>query len=52
MKVAIEAIQKVKEDLRDQLKDVDQLIKFLNSNNREELSELGVEDRIETIIQV
>ena len=52
VKVATEAIQKVKEDLRDQPEDANRLIHFLNSKNRHELNELVVEDRTEAIIEV
>ena len=52
VKVATEAIQKIKEDLGDQPEDANQLIKFLNSKKMEELSELGVEDKTEAIIKI
>ena len=52
VKIATEAIQKVKEELRDKLEDVNRLIHFLNNKNRYELHELNIEDRAATILQV
>lgn len=52
VKVATEAIKKVKEDLGDQTEEANQLIHFLNSKNMHELNELGVEDIIEAIIKI
>ena len=52
VKVDMEEIQKVKEDLGHQLEDANWIIHFLNSKNRHELNELGVEDRTEAIIEV
>jgi len=52
VKVATEAIQKVKEELGNQPEEANQLIHFLNSKNKYELDELGVEDITETIIKI
>lgn len=52
VKVATEAIQKINEDLGDQHKEANQLIKFLNRKNRHELNELSVEDRTKTIMKL
>lgn len=52
MKVATEAIEKTKGDLGDQPKESVQLIKSLNKKNRHQLDELGIEDRIGTIIEI
>ena len=52
IKIATEAIQKVKEDLGDKPKDSNRLIHFLNNKNRYELQELNTEDRTETILEV
>jgi len=51
VKVATKTIQKLKEDLGDQPEDANQLIQFLNSRNRHELNELGVEEGTEAIIK-
>lgn len=52
VKVATKAIQKVREELGDQLEDANQLIHLLNSKNRYELHELGVQDRTEVILEI
>jgi len=52
VKVATEAIQKMREELGDQPEEANQLINFLNSKNIYQLDELGIEDRIETIIKI
>jgi len=52
VKVATKVIQKLKGDLGDQPEEANQLINFLNSKNRHELNELGVEDRTEAIIKI
>jgi len=52
VKVAIEAIQKVREELGDNPEDANRLIHLLNSKNRYELHELGIEDRTEAIIEI
>lgn len=50
--VAIEAIQKVREELGDKPEDENWLIHLLNSKNRYELYELGIEDRPEAILDI
>jgi len=52
VKVATEAIQKVKEELGDKPEDANRLIHFLNSKNRYELHELKIEDRTKTILEI
>ena len=52
VKVAIEAIQKVREELGDKPRDENRLIHLLNSKKRYELHELGIEDRIEAILEI
>jgi len=39
-------------ELREMLATANNIIKFLNSKNRYELDDLGVDDRIETIIEL
>lgn len=51
VEVATKAIKKVKEDLGDQPKDANRLIHFLNSKNKHEVNEMGVEDRTEAIVE-
>lgn len=50
--MATKAIQKIREELGDQPKDANRLIHLLNSKNRHELHELGVEDRTEEILKI
>ena len=52
IKIAIEAIQKVKEELGDMPEDATKLIHILNGKNEYELQELDIEDRTETILEV
>lgn len=52
MKIATEATQKVREELRDKPEDEKWLIHFLNSKNRNELQEPNIEDRIEAIFEI
>ena len=52
IKVATQAIQKVKEELGDMPEDANRLIHFLNRKNRYELHELDIEDKIETILEI
>jgi len=52
VKIAIEAIQKVKEELGDKLEDANRLIHFLNNKNRYDLQELNIEDKTETILEI
>jgi len=52
IKVAMEAIQKTKEELGDKPEEENQLIDFLNSRNRHQLDELEIEDRTSTIIEI
>ena len=52
VKVATEAIKKVKEDLGEQPEEANRLIHFLNRKYRHEPNEMGVEDRTKAIIEV
>ena len=52
IKIAMEAIQKVKEELGDKPEDANRLIHFLNSKNRYELHEINIEDRTEIILDI
>lgn len=52
VKIATEAIQKVREELGDKPEDANRLIHLLNSKNRYELHELGIEDRTEAILEI
>ena len=47
-----QAIEKIRVELGDIPTQANDIIKFLNSKTREELEELKVEDRIETILEV
>ena len=46
------AIEKIRVELGDRPTQANDIIKFLNSKTREELEELKIEDRIETILEV
>jgi len=52
VKEASEAIQMVKADLGEKPEEASKIIKFINSKNKYELEELGMTDRIETILEV
>jgi len=52
IKEATEAIQKVKEELGNKPKEANEIIKFLNYKNKQELEEIGMSDRTETILDV
>lgn len=52
VKIAIEAFQKVKEELGDKPEDANRLIHFLNSKNRYELHQLNIEERTEAIPEI
>ena len=47
-----ESIQKIKEELGKKPKEALEIIKFLNSKNRQELEEIGIDDRTKTILEV
>jgi hypothetical protein len=47
-----QAIENIIVELRDMPTQANEIIKFLNSKTREELEELKIEDRIETILEV
>jgi hypothetical protein len=47
-----QAIEKIRIELGDMPTQANEIIRFLNSKNREELEELKIEDRTETIIEV
>jgi hypothetical protein len=47
-----QAIEKIKVELGDMPTQANEIIKFLNSKTREELEELKIEDRTETILEV
>jgi len=50
--MAIEAIHKTVEDLRNKREEANQLITFLNIKNSYHLDELEIEDRTTTIIEI
>lgn len=52
MKVANEGIQKTRGDLGDKPVEANQLIELLNKKKRNQLDELGIEDRTLTIIEI
>ena len=52
VKLAREAIQNIKEELGKKPEESLEIIKFLNSKNRQELEEIGINDRTETILAV
>ena len=52
IKMAIEAIQRVKEELGEMLEDATRIIQFLNNKNKYELQELEMEDKTQTILEV
>jgi molecular chaperone DnaK (HSP70) len=47
-----QAVEKIKVELGDMPTQANEIIKFLNSKTREELEELKIEGRIETILEV
>ena len=47
-----EAIHKVKEELGKKPEEANEIIKYLNSKNKQELEEIGISDRTETILEV
>jgi hypothetical protein len=47
-----QAIKKIRSKLGEMPTRANEIIKFLNSKTREELEELRIEDRIETILEV
>jgi hypothetical protein len=49
---AIEAIEKIREELGERLTEATELIRFLNSKNKQELEELEIEDKSETILEI
>ena len=46
------AIEKIRVELGDMPTQANEIIKFLNSKTREELEEMKIEDRTETILEV
>jgi hypothetical protein len=46
------AIEKIRSELGEMATQANEIIKFLNSKTREELEELKIEDRAETILEV
>jgi len=52
IKLATEAIWKVKIELCEMLEEATRIIQFLNAKNRYKLQELGIDDRIDTILKV
>ena len=52
LKVAKEEIVKTKEELGAKLEEALEIIKFLNTKNTQELDEIGITDRTETILEV
>ena len=47
-----QAIEKIRVELGDMPTQANEIIRFLNSKTREELEELKIEDRAETILEV
>ena len=45
IKATSEAIQKIKEELGKKPKEANEIIKFLNSKNKQELEEIGISDK-------
>ena len=52
LKATLEEIQKTKDELDNKPKKALELIKFLNNKNRQELEELEIIDRTETILEI
>jgi len=52
IKIAKEAIQKIKEELGDMPEDANRLIHFFNNKNMYGLREMDIEDIIETIFEI
>jgi len=52
LKVALEEIQKTEEELGRKPEEAIRLINFLNSKNRYQLEELGIEDRTTTSLEI
>ena len=47
-----QTIEKIRGELGEMLAEATEIIKFMNSKTREELEELKIEDRTETILEV
>jgi len=52
IKEATKAIQRVKEELGIKLEEANEIIKFLNSKNKQKLEDICISDRTETILEV
>lgn len=52
IKATVEAIQKIKKELSKKPEEANEIIKFLNSKNKQELEEIGISDRTYTILEV
>lgn len=52
IKEATESIQRVKEELGKKPNEANEIIKFLDSKNKQELEEIGISDKTETILEV
>ena len=52
LKATQEGIQKTKDELGNKPEQAIELIKFLNNKNRQELEEIQITDRIETILEI
>ena len=52
LKAVREEIQRTKEELGEKPEEELEIIKFLNSKNKQELDEIGITDRTETILEV
>ena len=52
VKLALEEVQKAREELGNMPEEANELIQFLNTKNRYQLEELGIQDRTGTILEV
>lgn len=52
MKVALQEIERTKEELGGELEEAIRLINFINSRNRHQLEQLNIEDRTATILEI
>ena len=52
VKLALEEILKARDELGNMPEEANKLIHFLNTNNRYQLEELGIQDRTGTILDI
>ena len=52
VKLAIEEVESIREELGNRPEEANQLIQFLNTQTRHQLAELGIQDRTKTILEI